>query len=380
MKNAVIILMTRYPNGDAGAVRGHAIAKLLSLNGYDVTVIGYGEYTGKEIRCYDGIKYTSLRLRNGSIPGKVVSRLTHGKRLYKYIRRNFKSVDLFVCDYIRTKTFALVEKLAGEYGAQLWHDSCEWFSKEEFKNGERNSLYKYCDRVNTETMKKPWNIISISSYLDEHFRSRGLLSVRIPVILDVCSMEYNAYKNNEKTIFLYAGSPGKKDYLSEIVRAFALLDGELLSSLELHIIGVSREGLLNISGVRGEDLDRLGESVIIHGRLPREKAVEWVRRADFTVLLRNSELRYTKAGFPTKVVESLSSATPVITNLTSDLGMYLVSGVNSVISSSFTAEAFRDALVYAMNMSEDERQKMSVAARSLAEECFDYRVFKDYLG
>ena len=61
----------------------------------------------------------------------------------------------------------------------------------------------------------------------------------------------------------------------------------------------------------------------------------------FDVLLRYSDLRYTKAGFPTKVVESLASATPVITNITSDLEMYLKDGENSVISEGYTAKKWR---------------------------------------
>ena len=63
MKTAVIVSMMRYPNGDAGAIRAHSIAKILSRDGYDVTVLGYGTYNGRKIECYDGIKYTSMRLK-----------------------------------------------------------------------------------------------------------------------------------------------------------------------------------------------------------------------------------------------------------------------------------------------------------------------------
>jgi glycosyltransferase involved in cell wall biosynthesis len=376
MKTALVMLMTRYPDGDAGAVRGHAIAKLLSECGYDVTVIGYGDPTDGQILSYDGIKYTSLRLGGGSVTKKIMSRLTHGVRLVKYIKRNFPRVDLMVVDYMRVKTLRRIEGLARKYGAELYHDSCEWFSAEEFKNGERNSQYKYVNRLNTSVISPPWRVISISSYLDEHFRSRGVKGVRIPVILDVMNMEYALPEKRGKTIFVYAGSPGRKDFLSEMVRGFATLGADLINRLELHIIGISREGLINVCGADENDIGALGSSLIVHGRLKRSETVEWVRRADFTVLLRSSELRYTKAGFPTKVVESLASATPVITNLTSDLGEHLIDGVNSIVSAGFDSIAFSDALRRAMALDYEGRTEMACCARKCAEESFDYRVYK----
>ncbi len=43
----VIITGNNYPCGDAGAVRQHAMAKLLMDMGHDVFVVGYGSYTGE---------------------------------------------------------------------------------------------------------------------------------------------------------------------------------------------------------------------------------------------------------------------------------------------------------------------------------------------
>jgi hypothetical protein len=67
------------------------------------------------------------------------------------------------------------------------------------------------------------------------------------------------------------------------------------------------------------------------GRIPRPQVLEELSKADFTVLMRSEEQRYAKAGFPTKFVESLATATPVIANSTSDLGMYLKDGENGYV-------------------------------------------------
>ena len=47
MNKAVIVTENSYPEGDAGAVRQHALAKLLLDMNYDVLVIGYGSPTIK---------------------------------------------------------------------------------------------------------------------------------------------------------------------------------------------------------------------------------------------------------------------------------------------------------------------------------------------
>lgn len=57
MKKAIIITENNYPEGDAGAVRQHAFAKMLSEMDYDVLVIGYGKPTKGNVEIYDGIKY-----------------------------------------------------------------------------------------------------------------------------------------------------------------------------------------------------------------------------------------------------------------------------------------------------------------------------------
>lgn len=369
--------MMRYPNGDAGAVRAHSIAKILSDSGYDVTVIGYGEYNGQKIDCYDGVKYTSMRLSGSSFFSKVLSRLSHGSRTVKYIKKNFERVDLIVVDYVKIKTYIKLEKYAQKTGTRICHDSCEWFSAEEFSNGEKSPLYRYANRLNTQLINQPWEVISISSYLDEHFKSRGLKSVRLPVVMDVQSMEYKLPEDGDKRIFVYAGSPGKKDYLAEMINGFSRVVDEFDGRFEFHVIGATKRGAIDVGGASAEDMERLGTHLTFHGRVSRDEAVDWVRRADFTVLLRNSDLRYTKAGFPTKVVESLASATPVITNITSDLGMYLSDGESSVISEGYSGVEFADALVRAMRLTYEERLEMSKKARECAENNFDYR---GYIG
>lgn len=66
------------------------------------------------------------------------------------------------------------------------------------------------------------------------------------------------------------------------------------------------------------------------------------------MLIRDENLRYAKAGFPTKIVESLACGTPPLCNYSSDLELYLKDRQNSIIANGHTAkdvcEAVKNAL------------------------------------
>ena len=113
------------------------------------------------------------------------------------------------------------------------------------------------------------------------------------------------------------------------------------------------------------------------GRIARNEVLKHLESADFTMLLRPENERYAMAGFPTKVVESLSTATPVICNYTSDLKLYLKDGENSIILEDTSAESCANALKKAVSLTAEERKIMQNNARKTAEKEFDYRVYTD---
>ena len=75
---------------------------------------------------------------------------------------------------------------------------------------------------------------------------------------------------------------------------------------------------------------RLCDWIQFIGRVSQNEVPHYYTLADFMVLLREPT-RKSNAGFPTKFSESFTSGTPVITNLTSDLGLYLKDGKTGFI-------------------------------------------------
>lgn len=377
MKSVAIITENKYPGGDAGSIRQHIMAKMLTELGYDVLIHCMGETTNNQVRVNDGISYISYRSGKSSIIVRVLDRVMFVKRVLKRIRQS--EVKLYAMLVIDTspRGFHYIKKYANEKSIKLVHDSVEWYSPEEFPNGKWNYSYLLKNYTNTKAIDGDWNVIAISRFLEKHFKKTANKVTYIPVIMNMAEKNSHIeYKKTKKKRFVYAGAPGKKDYLALMISAFANIDREYLEKIEVHIFGVNEQQLIEVCGVDKYELQKLENAVFIHGRVPHEEAVEWVGSSDYTLLLRDSELRYAKAGFPTKIVESLKYGTPPICNLSSDLGDYLIDCENSIIIPSLDLSDIKKSITRAIDVPDDSYKEMRVRARKTGVESFDYHCYK----
>lgn len=379
MKKALFVTTDKYPDGDAGAVRTHTFAKMLQMLGYQPTVVGMGKAINFKFQNEDGIIYTSFRLSSSSIFSRIKGRLGFSKRLKATLLKEDSFWDVIFVGLVSRRTMNILKRYAKNKGTVLVHDSVEWYSPEQFSLGRFHPAYISMDLRNRRYVDQPMRVVAISSYLEKHFQNRDILTTRIPAILDVQKMSYEKELNEKKVVFSYVGSPGKKDYLHVIVKGFALVLEDMQSfSYELCIIGLTQEQLL--STCDKDDVEKLKEHLHCYGRIPREAALEHLKQTDFTVLMRSEEQRYAKAGFPTKFVESLATATPIICNATSDIADYLKDGQNGFLVADGSSTAFATVLRKAIKLSYEQRCWMQLKARETAEEYFDYRVYVDDLA
>lgn len=381
MKRAIIVTENSYPEGDAGAVRQHAFAKMLTEMDYDVLVIGYGMPTDGKICTYDEIKYISYRCNSQRKIQRIWNRVMFGNKVFDYISNNYLELDLLFVVDLMPKAFKKLSQLKEKYNCTLIHDSVEWYSPEEFRYGKYDLAYQRKEYTNTKAIDKMWNVIAISRYLEKHFHNRANKVIRIPVIMDVSNIKYRInVESSKKIIFSYTGGPGKKDFLKEIINGFALLDSRELQKIELNIIGVNKEQLIDMCEVDKNAISILGSSLKIHGRVKRDIAMKYIMKSDYSLLIRDENLRYAKAGFPTKIVESLACGTPPLCNYSSDLELYLNDKKNSIIANGHSPEDVCDAIRKAIGiMGEKDRESMRKNARYTALTYFDYSTYKELL-
>jgi len=373
----LIVTMDQFPSGDAGSVRKLSFSKALKELGHEVIVISQADTTPFIIHSHQGIKYISLKTPSKKYIKRVMNYFGHRRRLIKAIKKisETNQIDAIWITQLPTDSLFYLKHYARKKNIKLFYDSVEWFSPQNFKWGYFSFFYLINEAWNRILIDKQFSVISISSFLNEHFKARKIQSIRIPVILDTREIAFKIRPNSDKLIILYAGSPAKKDYLKEVVEGMALLTSDELKRIELRLIGVSLDQLINQCGVNPYYITKCQNSLQTFGRIAREDVITHLQSADFTVLMRSPVLRYAKAGFPTKVAESLATATPVICNLTSDLALYLKDGVNSIIVKSNTAQSFVIALRKALALSQTDKKLMYQKARQTAEEYFDYKVY-----
>lgn len=377
-KSIWIVTTDSYPQGDAGAIRQHAFAKMYKQLGYKVFVIGYGESTNFEEKNYDGIEYTSLRRKKQNFINKINGRLLFSVNLNKVVKYKELPNVIMISDIDR-KSFCMLVKLSKLNNITVIHDSVEWYSPEQFSFGKLSPTYIRKDMLNRRWLNSPVKVVAISRYLEEHFKSKGINTIYIPVILDVQNISFNKRNNPKKLTFMYAGSVGKKDYLYLMLSGLSMLTQKELDNIEFRIFGITKESAINVDGISKELIDKLDKYVTFYGRVSHSDVLKHLEETDFTLLMRSPKQRYAMAGFPTKVVESLASATPVITNITSNLGDYLKDMQNSIIVEDCSAEAFLQAIRKTFNLTYEQKINMFLQARNTAENYFDYTLYENLM-
>lgn len=375
-KNILIVTTNSFPNGDAGAVRLGSFASIFQSLGYTPIVVGMGETTGFAEKSCDGVRYYSLRYPSGSTFYRVLGRLFYKKHLKKVVKPFADQLDGILIDSGDPSTMSFVKKLAKKNGIMPIYDSVEWYSECEFKNGSRNVIYRYNNALNTKIIDNDYKVIAISSYLEEHFASRGIHVVRVPVIMDMQKIQIGDREksNSDRIKIVYAGSIGTKDHIAEMVDGISYLGDSEREKLLFSVIGITRE---QYEEKYGKIKDEVKDSVAFMGRVSRDVVLENLATADFSFLLRPSKERYTKAGFPTKVVEGLASGLPMLCNYSSDLELYLKDKENSIIINECSAEACAEALRRALTLTAEELYSLKLNARKTAEENFDWRLYRN---
>ena len=370
--NILFISASKYPSNSAEASRLHYLAQLFAEDN-KVTIISRGDTSATSLGNVEHICVSNKKL----IQGGAVSRAVDYALFLKHVKEYLNScahVDSIVICALPTNVLRYLLDYTKRNQVMLIHDAVEWYSPEEFKMGKWDKLYRKKELWMRKLLPGKCRIISISRYLQEYFDTQGNKTVYVPSMIDTTLYDAPDKVYDGKVRLVYAGTPLKKDYLSVALRGISLLSAEELSRLEVRIIGVSKEQAQQ-NGIEESIVHKLGDSLVFMGRIPREQVFEHLKRAHFSILLRPAEQRYAKAGFPTKIPESLAVGTPIICNFSSDLGDFLSDGVNCIEVRSCNEGDMREAMEQVLRLNNHELKELSVNARKLAVEKFDYRLF-----
>jgi glycosyltransferase involved in cell wall biosynthesis len=373
-----------FPEGDAAAVRTLALALLSRDLGFRVTVIGKGQlrpedYDRERNGYYiEGVRYLTMN------PEKVtpIQRLRHPiKRLWLYESTletldlsNTRAVIINACDSARHVPF--VKSFCERKSIPLIGDVCEWYDPSHRKYGGLNPSYIVFSLVFHKFLPRFKNLIVVSKLLESQFEGQGRHVLRIAAPMDVQRISCGDHSPTNSLVLLYAGSPGQKDQLGVILEALASLTPIERLRIEFRLLGPTEQELTALLGESVGLLSLLAGTVKPLGRVPRQKVLEALQGATFSILLRPDK-RYARAGFPSKVPESLAAGVPMILTLTGDLDEHLSDGMAALLVPDCSPASVATAIRRALALTPTELQGLRRNARRKAEQSFDYRIYLD---
>ena len=383
-----------FPEGDAGAARVLGIGKALRECGYDVMFAGHGisRAAGEERGraedsqpdggfAFQGFPYRrtgDYRPWPRSAVGKLARYLSLGHKCLEWLRStDLRNVSAIISYHGTSRFLMWLRSLCKRHKIALIADCVEWYDPEQLRCSRCGPVWWDSEARLRLLNPRIGHIIGISSYLQRYYQAKQCHAIRVPALVDLQDAKWRSTSTDGcesgPLRLVYAGVPGAKDLLGNAIKGFATLRREGMPVV-LDLVGPTREGISAFLGADAGYLDEFGAAITCHGRVPQHQVPRLVAEADFSFLLRPNA-RYAQAGFPTKLVESLSAGVPIITNPTSDISQYVRDGKEGILLDGSTPEAFAAGVRRVLGMPRQQWHAMRENARQTAAECFDYRQY-----
>jgi glycosyltransferase involved in cell wall biosynthesis len=339
MKKVLYIGNFDFPDGNAAGKRVYANGKILKEIGYEVVFIGLAKNMDNYINLDDTEKeYDGFKNYNFSYPINNLSWINYNKTFISLVefidrRMDLKTIELII--YYGSPSLSLfinkLIKYAKKNRIKIISDCVDWLTVK--TNNPFFDLIKWVDNTYQKAYlnKNVDGVIAISKYLKVYYEKAGKKTVIIPPLSPT---EFGRIETNgqDYKVIIYAGIPFRKGreikdintLKDRIDKAIKLLyeAKEKGANFTFNIFGFTKDEYLISIPSQKKYVEGLSSSIVFHGMKSNSEVVEEIAKADFTMLIRDIN-RDTTAGFPTKVSESISYGTPVITTKTSDIEFYI---------------------------------------------------------
>lgn len=367
-----------FPDGGAAARRILGNCKALMAAGASVCVAsGQMKKNGEEFLIHEGVKVFSLEERNAEHLPKILKHLSYitmGKATIRWLNSLERKPDAIILYSGYSPYLIRLIPWARNNGVRLIFDAVEWYDPPS-KLAALSPYYLNIEFAMRLLLPRVKHIVAISGYLDEHYRKKGCTTLIVPPLIDSLEFPIRPANRGKKdfTVLSYAGSPGNKDHLNDVIESVLQMRGEGIN-ISINIAGVNFKDIFTYEAIQKRGLKKSPDGINCFGRLNHADSIRLVMESDFSVFLRRNA-RYANAGFPTKFVESLGVGTPVIANLTSDLKNYLDDGETGFVVADCSVEELKSSLTRAHFMPASSYGDMREKSRKAAERHFDFRRF-----
>ena len=341
-KTIVYVGNFSFPNGNASGSRVLGNGYIFRELGYEVIYIGLDNNLNQNSELSETLnEYDSFKFYNLSYPKSAKDWFLF-KKSYLEVQKLIIEIDPEIVVLYGSPRVSIFAKLLKSFcklkNIRFVMDIVDWLA---IYDG--NIIFRIVKYLDINYLKKHIandadGIISISSYLKRYYSKKVKNIIVIPPLSGQINLENLNNGGNEIKKLIYVGAPFSlskrnlkenyfKDRLDLVIDYLStLLDVEFL----FNIYGITLKEYLFVVQKHKDVLEKLKNKIIFHGKVSNLEAKNKISKADFSILFRNVN-KMTSAGFPTKVSESISCGTPVITNSTSDLESYIINGKNGFL-------------------------------------------------
>lgn len=366
-----------FPSQSAASRRILGNLKCFQEIGYQTVVLSSGAGNGPEEE-FEDIRIINLDERTNEKLPRLLKHLSYfdaGKKAIKWLEQNKKDIKAIVLYSGYSPYLLRLLPWSSKSKIPLVFDAVEWYDPKTIFNYLIDPYYWNIELAMRVLIKRTKNIIAISSFLNLYYKDRGCNTVVVPPLIDIRTISPNLQPNEKLLVVSYTGNPGRKDLFNNYLEAVHMIHNKN-KKIEFRIAGILESDLLKFKFFKDNNLKNIPSYIKNYGRVSFDQALEITKKSDFSFLQR-PYLRSTKAGFPTKFVESMALGTPTILNITSDLGDYVIDGYNSIVCEDESSEALAIALEKAERLELNEKTKMRNNCRSLAENSFHFENYID---
>lgn len=358
------------PHPVRGAVgqRIHGLSRAILATGLVSHVSIVATDCDSAIRDEPGVEFAEVGqlLQGPSLRSKVARRLAAGTDSVRALGGLQPRPDALLVYGGGAMYMSTLQGWARRNNLPMAADMVEWYDATHLPLGRFGPHALDNHIMMTRTARNCDGVIAISTFLAKHFTDLGNRNViTIPPLLTSCPAPAKPKTGGAGIIeFAYCGIPGKKDRLDLVLRSVIHLDpqGE---RMRLTIAGPDPAALANLAGV-----EELPPVIQPRGPVDRAESLEIVGGAHWMPLVRDSR-RFAHAGFPMKAAEALTLGTPLIANITSDLGKVLTDGRTGIVVAQADIAAICHAVNRALEMESDEYLAIADRALARAREFFD---------
>lgn len=375
--------------GSASCTHIRNRARFFNNIGYEV--YGLSECPKNEcdkVEDTDFLKYVYMKPFHGK--GKVrgagwIADQFLGIHTYNEIIRALKFISPDIIILYELNSIVVEERIRAyckKHNIRLIIEVTEWMEVENRKEIATRGIVWQKDIQKRYIDKRCGNIIAISEFLYEHYRNQGCNVIKLPPLVYDFADKDQIFRDRDvvklhQVKLVFAGTTDFKDYLEPMLKAIRKINNNEIKII-FDVVGPSPdaiEGMLECSSPTQYGIN-------CYGRLSHENTLSIVRKADFSVLMRENK-RYAKAGVSTKFVEAMSLAVPSICTAVGGTDAFVSDGVDGILIKDNSVHEVLDKLVQIVNMDSSKILQMKLNALNTAKQVFSegqyYNVAKCFL-